>query len=112
MRRELSDEEIAIPAVGKMLVGEIDRLEDEVSKIEGLRDDYHDADKRAAVLTEKLAPKRAIEVVTTIVATVGGVAMGFAKSYWTSDHALGVMLLVCGLLLIIGSAIAKLIIKL
>ena len=47
--RELSEKELASPAVQKMLVDEIERLEAECDDFSSYRPKFHDADKRATI---------------------------------------------------------------
>ena len=54
VRRELSEEEISSPAVQRMLLDELDRLETEAGELREFKDRFYSADKDAAVLRERL----------------------------------------------------------
>ena len=50
VRRELSEEEMSSPAVQRMLLDELERLEMEASELREFKDKFHTTDKDAAVL--------------------------------------------------------------
>jgi len=50
LRRELTDEELSSPAVQRLLIDDIERLEKENGKLSDYQDSYYTADKKAAVL--------------------------------------------------------------
>lgn len=54
VRRELSEEELSSPAVQRMLLDELDRLETEAGELKEFKDRFYSADKDAAVLGERL----------------------------------------------------------
>jgi hypothetical protein len=54
VRRELSDEELSSPAVQRMLIDDIERLEKEKFDLSEYQEKFHEADKNAAILEEKL----------------------------------------------------------
>jgi hypothetical protein len=106
IRRQLSIEELSSPGVHKLIIEDLDRAEVEC---EGLRDfveRYHDADKRAAVLQEKVKRRNAFEVLHSLCLVVGGGLVGLAPSL-RQNLMLDVVLVGFGIALIIGSSISK-----
>jgi hypothetical protein len=101
--RELSEKELTSPAVQKMLVDEIERLEAECDDFSSYRPKFHDADKRAAVLEEKFKGKISADILQTGCLTVGAAALGYAPSISTEQPSawmvaiFGVVLLVAGI---------------
>ena len=63
LRRELTDEELSSPAVQRMLIDDIERLEKENGRLSDYQDSYYAADKNSAVLNEKLKTSVAQEVI-------------------------------------------------
>lgn len=80
LRRELSDEELSSPAVQRMLLDEIERLDAEREELVSFRKKFHDSDKRAAILEEKFKTKISIEIIHLACMTVGAAAIGYAPS--------------------------------
>lgn len=104
--RELSDKELLSPAVQKLLLDEIDRLEGDNAELGGYRSRFHDADKKAAVLQQKQAISIAHEIISLSCITVGGAALGYAPSVWTSQPTGGIAL-AFGVVLVFGGIVAK-----
>lgn len=103
LRRELNDEDLVSPAVNKLLLDEIERLETEASEVPALRSNHHEADKKASVLEQKLASKRSIEVIHAACMAIGGVLLGVAPSANTAAMAVGI----CGSVLLLAGIVAK-----
>ena len=107
LRRELTDEELTSPAVQRMLIDEIERLEKENNELNQYQVNYHKADKKAAVLEGKLKEKVAVEVIFGVCLTVGAGLIGLAPSIWKPDSPHGWISLVLGGILIIGGIASK-----
>lgn len=106
LRRELSDKELLSPAVQKLLLDEIDRLENEQVELSGFRTRFHDADKRAAVLEQKNSINIGQEIVSTACITIGGALLGYAPSVWANQPT-GALALICGAILVVLGIVAK-----
>ncbi|MBK6942613.1 MAG: hypothetical protein IPH13_20750 [Planctomycetes bacterium] len=104
--RTLADKDLASPAVNKMLLDDIDRLERENIDLSDYLCRYHDADKRAAVLQSQLTFSKSSEILFAVCLTIGAALIGYAPSVWDTPHA-GWMTLVSGAALIIASAIVR-----
>ncbi len=52
LRRELSDDELSSPAVQRMLIDEIERLDADRVELISFRGKFHDSDKKVAVLID------------------------------------------------------------
>ena len=83
VRRELTEEEIAHPAVRRLILDEIDQLEQQVTELTGFRDRYYETDRCRAVLDEKLRQKKSGEVLQDAAFGVGVFFIGLAPSAWT-----------------------------
>ena len=104
--RELSDDDLANPAVQKILLDEKEQLEVENTELRSYREQFHLADKRVAVLEEKDKTYVAAEIVSGICLTVGAAMLGYAPSLWKFQPS-GWLISVFGAVLIIGGVVAK-----
>ena len=103
--RELTEEELANPAVQKLLVGNLDRLETEKEEYRLYMERFHEADKKVAVLEEKGKTKLALEILSGTCLTCGGLAIGQINALW--PQPLGWIAVVLGLVLLGGGIYAK-----
>lgn len=106
LRRELSNKELLSPAVLKLLLDEIERLESEHGELSGFRTRFHDADKRAAILEQKNSINIGQEIISTACITVGGALLGYAPSVWANQPT-GVLSLISGAILVVLGIVAK-----
>ena len=107
IRRELSDKDMTNPAVAKLLLDDVERLEQQVNELGNVQVQFHTADKRAAVLEQKLNVSRSQEIVFAVCTTLAGAALGFAPSVWSEANATGPIVLSAGVVLLICAFIAK-----
>jgi hypothetical protein len=106
LRRELSDEELASPAVQRLLMDEIDRLEGETGDLKEFRNKYHEADRKCAVLAEKNNITKAHEILYGVCLTMGAACLGFARTFW-GQQPVGIIFIAVGLVLIGGGVASK-----
>ena len=78
VRRELSEEESSSPAVQRMLLDDLERLETEASELREFKDRFHATDKDAAVLRQRLRASGARDGSLA----VGAALIGLAPSLW------------------------------
>ena len=108
IRRQLQDADLASPGVQKLLLDELEQKEAECEILESYIDRFHVADKRAAVLEEKLKTQNAIEVFFAVGMTLGGAIVGLAPFFWDeSGH--GPIVLMIGAALVLGSSIGRIV---
>ena len=100
--RELSEEEFSSPAVQRMLLDELDRLETEVGELREFKDRFHSADKDAAVLGERLRGSVARDGGLA----VGAAMLGLAPSLWSLQPS-GWIIVGLGVALIVFALLAK-----
>lgn len=104
--RELSDEDLANPAVQRLLLDELDRLEVANEDLSSVRDQFHRADKRAAVLEEKLKVNVGFEILSGGCLAIGAAAMGLSRALWSTQPT-GLIVLLLGAVLIAVGIFAK-----
>lgn len=110
LRRELTDEDLSHPGVQKLILDELERADAECDTLSIYVDRFHEADKRAAVLDEKLRTQTALDVFFGVGVGLGGAIMGLAPQFWQHQPN-GALALVVGLCLIFGAAAGKVIRK-
>jgi hypothetical protein len=110
VRRELTDADLASPGVQKMVLDELERAETECEQLRAYIERYHEADKRAAILEEKLRPARAAEVAFGVGVGLGGAIVGLAPFFW-ENRLQGLLCLLVGILMIFGSIISRMVKK-
>lgn len=102
VRRELSEEELKSPAVQRMLLDELERLETEVGDLRVFKDSFYSADKDAAVLRERLRASVARDSGLAI----GAAILGLAPSLWSSQP-IGGIVVALGVALVVFALLAK-----
>jgi hypothetical protein len=106
IKRELSDEELSTSGVQKMLIDEVERLDDENRALQRYRDRYYVTETQAAVLKEKLQSNTAIEVIINAAFAVGAAALGYVPAVWSTQPT-GWITLIFGGCLIAAGILAK-----
>ncbi len=106
VRRELSDEELSSPAVQRMLIDDIERLEKENFDLLEYQEKFHEADKKAAILEEKLKASVTQEIAFGVCLTLGAASLAYAPSVWTNQPT-GWIAIAFGAFLIIGGIASK-----
>lgn len=111
LRRELTDEELSSPAVQRLLIDDIERLEKENGRLIEYQDSFYSADKKVATLSEKLKANTAQEIVFGVCLTVGAALIGVAPSLWNSNNLHGQISIALGAILIVGGIASKVVSK-
>jgi hypothetical protein len=106
IRRQLEDGDLASPGVQKLLLEDLERAESECEILQGYIDRYHEADKRAAVLEERLRTQTALEIMFGVGVGLGGAILGLAPLFWDKQPQ-GALAMVVGFLLVIGATIGR-----
>jgi hypothetical protein len=106
LRRELDEEELKSPAIQRMLLDELDRLELETVDLLNYRDRFYEVDKKHAALQEKLKTSLALEIIYGVCNLAGAAALGYAPAVWTQQPS-GYVALAFGTVLIVGGTVAK-----
>jgi hypothetical protein len=107
LRRQLTDEELRNPGVMKLVLDEFEKAEIDNEILRAYVDRFYQADKRAAVLEEKLKTATALEVFFAVGLAVGAMIVGLGPFLWQEEAAYGVLCLIVGGVLLIGSVIAR-----
>jgi hypothetical protein len=105
LRRELSDDELSNPAVQKLLISEIDKLEMRVAALEICERDFYEVDKAKAVLEEKMKAHNSQEILYGFCLSIGSAILSLSSMVKLSET--GWIFLIVGGLLIIGGILSK-----
>ena len=101
VQRLLSEEDMSSSAVQKLLLNENVRLNKEIEKLRLVEDKYHNRDKEAAILEEKLKKSTGSEILYTICTGGGSALVGFSKAFWDDNGwvllVMGFVFVICGL---------------
>jgi hypothetical protein len=103
----MTDEELTNPGVQKLIIDELEQSDAKCSELEDYVERYYEADKRAAVLEEKVRTVTAIEICFGVGTAFGGVILGLAPFFWNLGPPYGQISLIVGLGLIIGGTVAR-----
>ena len=110
MRRELTDEELGTSAVQKLLMDELERLESEAASLRVFEEKFHDRDKRASILEEKIKKNLSSDIYFGASLTVGSALMSWSSSVWEIQPT-GYVILLVGTALMIAGICARVILK-
>lgn len=111
VRRQLSDEELTNPGVQKLLLDILQESDDERDRLTPYIDRYHEADKTAEVLREKIRTNTAIEVFFGVGVGLGGAIIGLTPFFWDNSPAHGAITGIVGFFLMTGSTVGRLLKK-
>lgn len=106
LRRALDEDDLGQSGVQKLLLDAVDRAEEENERLRGFESRFHDVDKEAAVLSQRVRAQDAFEVLFVAGTTIGGVLAGLAPSLWDKQPS-GDIVLAIGSLLIVLSTVAR-----
>ena len=107
IRRQLTEADLSTPGVQKMLLEDLQLAEDKCDILEGYVERFHEADKRAAVLEEKLITQNALEILFAVGLGVGCGIIGVTPLFWDATSK-GPIALAIGVLLVGGATGARL----
>jgi len=102
IRRELEEEELNSPAVQKLLIDEIERLERDNEELKDYRERFYSADKGKAVLEQKLSANLSQEIISGACMTVGAAALGYAPALWAYQPSGWIAIAFGGVLILAG----------
>ncbi len=107
IKRDLSEEELGSSGAQKLLLSELDRLEEEVISLQQFRDDFHICDKEKAVLDEKIKSSVSKEILYSVVISLGATLIGIFNSLNVDQNNASYIVLIGGIVLIIGGVVSK-----
>ncbi|MBI5375817.1 MAG: hypothetical protein HZA77_10300 [Candidatus Schekmanbacteria bacterium] len=109
VRRQLTDEELFSPGVQKLILGLLEEADDEREYLRSYINLYHESDKKAAVLSEKLLTQKAIEIFFGVGVGLGGAIIGLMPFFWGEKSEYGVIAGIVGLCIIVGASVGRIV---
>lgn len=106
LRRNLSEDELRTPAVQKMLLDEVERLDDEIKVYKQVQDLFHERDKELGILKNKLGAARSNLLIVSATEILGSIMIGFSLATFQFNIST-ILILVVGVALVIISVIAR-----
>lgn len=94
LSRTLTEEDFKSPGVRKMLIGQVDEYEACKAELNTVRTSFHNKDKEAAVLKERLSSFQSFDWLFTALTCVGSILIG----YYASQPEQGIVLLILGII--------------
>jgi hypothetical protein len=107
IKREISEEDLQSPAVQRILLGEVDKLQYRVLNLEKIEEQFHALDKKCAGLEEKIKSLTSREVLYGFCLTIGAAIIGLSSLVWKDGY--GWIAIIIGSLLVLGAVSSKLI---
>lgn len=116
LKREITEDDLKTPAVQRILLSEVDKLENRCLELEDtlktnftelsdLKEKFHKKDKEKEILDEKFNISKSHEILYSFCLTSGSAIIGFSKIVW--DDGYGGLFITFGILLILGGVISK-----
>ena len=104
--RELNSEEWTSPAVQKLLMDEIDRLQTETDDLKNYQTRFHAADKEASRLVERLTKDKTVDILFAVALAIGSALFGLIPSIGVASAA-GKLIVLFAAILIFGAMLAR-----
>lgn len=105
IRREISEEDLSSPPVQRILLGEVDKLQNKVEKLELIELQFYAIDKKAAILEEKLKAVKLHEFLYSICLAIGSAVIGLSSVIWDSGY--GWIAIVIGAILVVTGIVSR-----
>jgi hypothetical protein len=105
----LTDDELSHPGVQKLLLDILQEVDEDCDYLKSFVTLYHEADKKAAILSEKLLMNTTIEVFFGVGVGLGGTIIGLAPFLWGSKPEYGLITVLVGVCMIIGSTVGRMV---
>jgi len=111
VRRQLTDDELKSSGVQKLLLDMLQDADEEREALKSYVGLFHETDKVAAVLSEKVKTQTSVEVFFGVGVGLGGAIIGLVPFLWGDKPEYGVITGIVGLVLMIGATIGRIIKK-
>lgn len=98
IRRHLSDDELSSPGVQRLILEDLERAESERSELQKYVDRFHEADKIAAVLRERVGAVQSLDIMFGVALGLGGTLIGMATTAGWQVGIVGGLLMLAGVI--------------
>lgn len=106
--KTLKDEDLGHPGVLKLIIDDLERSDAECEMLRSYVDRFHEADKNASILDERMRSVTAIEVAYGVGVGLGSAIIGIAPLFW-EQKPLGQIVLLIGAVLVVGGVVVRVI---
>jgi hypothetical protein len=103
IRRQLIDNDLSNPGVQKLLLAMLEEADTDRENLKPYVNLYHEADKKAAILSEQVKTQKALDIFFGVGIGLGGTIIGLAPFFGGVKPWYGVITALVGLSLIIGA---------
>ena len=107
VRRQMTDEELSSAGLQKLLIDMLEESENECANLKNYVSSYHGADKRAAILGERLLKDNKIDIFFGVGVGLGGAILGLIPFFADDKPLYGVICGFVGLALVTGATIGR-----
>ena len=107
VRRQLTDEELSNPGAQKLLLDILEEAESERDNYKVYVASYYEAEKKAAILGEKLLADKKIDVFFGVGVGLGGAILGLTPYFGQLDGFYGLVCALIGIGLIVGAGVGR-----
>jgi hypothetical protein len=105
--REIAEADLSSPAVQRILLGEVDKLQQRVEHLEEIEAKFYRVDKERAILQEKVTSLTSHDVLYGFCLTIGSAIVGLSPLVW--EHGYGEVTIGTGLILVLGAILSRVI---
>jgi hypothetical protein len=106
-RRNLSEEELKAPGAIRLLIFDLERLDERCAELEPFAIRFHDLRVEKAVLEARLKTSRWHEVLSGLCLAIGSAGIGIASRLIYVDQAAGVMVIAASAILVVAGIASK-----
>jgi len=107
VRRQLTDEELANPGLQKLLLDMLEIAESERDSNKIYITSFYEADKKAAILGERLLADKRVDIFFGVGVGLGGTIVGLSPFFGEIKGFYGIICAIIGVVLIGGSSIGR-----
>lgn len=107
IRRQITETELTNPGVQKLLLDMLEEADMKRGEAEVFIERFHEADKKASILEEKLISNQTIEIFFGVGVGLGGTIIGLSPFFLSLGNAYGIVCVVLGLALLVGAVIGR-----
>ena len=111
LQRDLDEEDLSTKGAQKLILNDLDRLQEEVKILKDIERQYHQVNIKFSVTSEQLKSSTSNEIFYSIVLTLGGVIMGVGPSVFEHNKFISIVLIIISVVLLLGVFITKLMSK-
>lgn len=103
LRRDIDEKDLKNPAIGRMLLGQIDTCQQEIQELKEYKEKYHNANTLASVLQERLERLENSLTAKSLFSTIGGIVAGALPSIYGTPQYFWPAIFLAVVFIVIGT---------